>query len=169
MTGSRGTSSRGARRANPIAERTSSSSGHGGEGRPRRFAGAASVLLTGGLVLAGCSTESAPGPAEVLAEYAEARNARDFEAMRALYADDAVIVGHQNDSDGIADVDWMMAFEEWLPVGETRFVDVEISGDQATFNDHFRGGYIDSSLVVQVTVVDGEITDWTYVHPDDHG
>lgn len=107
------------------------------------------------------------GPAEVLAAYEEARNARDFDALRALYADGAVITSHPLDSGDppVADVDEVMALEETIMPSGTQswFVEVEVSGDQATFTQLIRlrdGCY--STPGDQVTVADGKITSYTW-------
>jgi ketosteroid isomerase-like protein len=106
------------------------------------------------------------GPAEVLAAYEEARNARDFDAMRALYADDAVITGHPMDdgeSPRTADVNEVMLLEESVPsAAQSWFVEVEVSGDQATFTQLFRWNGCHSTPGDQVTVTDGKITSYTW-------
>ena len=106
------------------------------------------------------------GPAEVLAAYEEARNARDFDAMRALYADDAVITGHpmdDGDSPRTADVNEVMLLEESVPsAAQSWFVEVEVSGDQATFTQLFRWNGCHSTPGDQVTVTDGKITSYTW-------
>lgn len=125
------------------------------------------------MVLAGCSSDPEDdGPAEVLTEYEDARNARDFEAMRALYADDAVITGHplvdRDPSD--ADVDEILALEEerWRDGAradeQIRFVDVEVSGDTATFVHLFFNDSGDcwSTDSDEITVQDGTITRYAW-------
>lgn len=137
--------------------------------RVTRPAAATSVLLISGVVLAGCSDEpDAAGPAEVLAAYQDARNARDFDALRALYAEDAVITGHPLDGGDppIADVDGVLTLEAGVFAGaETRFVDVEVSGSQATFTQlfYYGDGQCGATPGDRVTVEDGKITRYTWV------
>lgn len=106
-------------------------------------------------------------PAAVLAAYEDARNARDYDALRALVADDAVITGHPLDySDPpIADVDEFVSLERGVfSNAETWLVEVEVSGNQATFTQLFSvDGDCHSTPGDQVTVEDGKITSYTWV------
>lgn len=111
-------------------------------------------------------------PAAVLAAYEDARNARDWDALRALYADDAVITGHPLDEGDppIADVDEILALEmERFDATDeqVKFVNVEVSADRATFAHLFCAddGNCYGSLGDQadeITVRDGKITTYTW-------
>lgn len=143
-----------------------------------RLAAATGVLVTSGLVLAGCAGEpEARGPAEVLAQYQEARNARDLDALRAVYAEDAVITGHPLDDDGVADVnevialwteriDAMAGFDD----EEVRFFNAEVAGDSVTFTHIFRSGqdYFCGDGD-EITVQDGKITRYTWMDSPTQG
>lgn len=78
-------------------------------------------------------------PAAVLAAYEEARNSNDYDALRELYADDAVITGHPLDTSDpqVADVDEFVALKTQRgnehPEEATTFANVEVFGDRATF------------------------------------
>lgn len=139
---------------------------------------AASAVVVAGVVwgpglvgsLGGERDTSAAGstadPAAVLAAYEDARNSNDYDALRALYADDAVITGHPLDGSDppVADVDEVMTLEEGVPTGaQSWFVDVDVSGDQATFTQLFReGSGCHSTPGDQVTVENGKITSYTW-------
>ena len=148
-----------------------------GSSRPSRIqtrlVASVSGLLLSPLILAGCSDEpEAAGPTEVLAAYEDARNARDWDALRALYADDAVITRHPLDEGDppIADVDEILALEmERFDATDeqVKFVNVEVSADRATFAHLFFAddGNCYGSLGDQadeITVRDGKITTYTW-------
>ena len=81
-------------------------------------------------------------PASVLADYQDARNARDTDALVALYAEDALITGHPLDDDGEADVEEIRAMESAVaqldPVrAVTRFLNIEVDGTAVTFDERF--------------------------------
>jgi len=127
------------------------------------------ALVVGGmLVLAACGNDDADqaDPAAVLADYEDARNAGDIDALMALYADDAVVTGHPLDSDGIANgVDEIRLVELQVPSFQrsedaTEFIDVEVSGNRVTFGMRFfpAGSSCLGSSGHQVTVEDGKIT-----------
>lgn len=105
-------------------------------------------------------------PASVLAAYEDARNARDFETMRALYAEDAVITGHPMgpNQTRAANVDEALDFEQSQQSSvKSWFVDVDVSGDQATFTQLVRNsGGCFATPGDQVTVTDGKITRYTW-------
>jgi ketosteroid isomerase-like protein len=137
---------------------------------------AASAVVIAGLVwgpglvgsLGGWSGAPVAGstedPAAVLAAYEDARNARDFDALRALYADDAVITGYPLDASDppVADVDEIVSHERGV-FAQTSFVEVEVSGRQATFTLLFlRDGDCEANADNQITVEDGEITSYTW-------
>ena len=115
---------------------------------------------------------STEDPAAVLTAYEDARNARDWDALRALYADDAVITGHPLDEGDppIADVDEILALEmERFDATDeqVKFVNVEVSADRATFAHLFFAddGNCYGSLGDQadeITVRDGKITTYTW-------
>jgi ketosteroid isomerase-like protein len=125
------------------------------------------VALT--LTAMGCSSDSddaADDPAAVLADYLEVWNAEDAEAVMVFYAEDAVIEGHPEDSDGLA-----TGKSEILPIevrmqghqgstGVMEFIDMEVSGDTVTFDNIFHNGDGDcfSSTGDKVTVADDKIT-----------
>jgi ketosteroid isomerase-like protein len=118
--------------------------------------------------------ESPEDPAAVLDAYEDARNARDFEAMRALYADDAIITGHPL-RPTVADVDQIISIETARWSGganddeRTRFVNIEVSGDTATFTHLFfdeSGGCLSGSGD-EITVQDGTITTYTWGTTDE--
>lgn len=129
------------------------------------------------LVAAGCSTSSdeptatsSDDPAAVLEDYQNTRNSGDVEGVLALYAQDAVVLDHPLDTDGTATgVEEIRELEKNVP-GVQRdedaieFIDIEVSGNVATFNHKFFNssggctGYTGNT----VTVENGEITqyDW---------
>jgi len=146
------------------------------------------VVLVGGttwfLGAAGYDSPSAPppaieDPAAVLAAYEDARNAKDVDALVALYADDAVVIGHPLDGDKLAEgVDEIRALERQVPMymganGFTEFRTIEVSGNTATFKQKFvnnAGACFsdnDTGKGNTVTVVDGKIT--LYVWDDVEG
>ena len=107
---------------------------------------------------------STEDPAAVLAAYEDARNARDFDALRALYADDAVITGYPLDASDppVADVDEILSHERGV-FAETSFVEVEVAGSQVTFTQLFvRGGDCGANPGNEITVEDGKITSYTW-------
>ena len=129
------------------------------------------VALT--LTAMGCSSSS-DDPASVLADYAEARNSGDVDAVMAFYADDAVFIGHALDDDGVATgIDEIRVLEEQVPAVQgsgagVEYFDIVVSGSTATFRHRFFygadgtrsggsagcGGGIDA----KVTVDNGKIT-----------
>jgi ketosteroid isomerase-like protein len=125
------------------------------------------VALT--LTAMGCSSDSddaADDPAAVVADYLEVFNAEDAEAVMVFYAEDAVIEGHPEDSDGLA-----TGKLEILPIevrmqghqgstGVMEFINMEVSGDTVTFDNIFHNGDWDcfSSTGDKVTVADEKIT-----------
>jgi hypothetical protein len=117
---------------------------------------------------------SAEDPATVLAAYEDARNARDFDAMRALYADDAVITGHPL-RPTVSDVDQIISIEaaRWTSGSNdeerTRFVNIEVSGDTVAFTTLFfpqEGGCLSGSGD-EITVQGGTITAYTWGTTDE--
>lgn len=111
-------------------------------------------------------------PAAVLAAYEEARNARDWDALRALYTDDAVITDHPlvTTNPAVADVDTIISLEMArfdATDEQVKFVNVEVSGDRATFAHLFfaddgncygsQGDQTD-----EILVQDGKITTYTW-------
>ena len=141
--------------------------------RPVRLAALTSALLASGLALTGCSSEpEADGPAEVLAQYQDARNAGDVNALISLYAEDAVVTDHPLDTDSPAvatGVEEIRDLEITVPSLQrpedaTEYSDVEVSGDQATFIQRFinSAGECFSTAGNQITVEGGTITtyDW---------
>jgi acetyl esterase/lipase len=112
-------------------------------------------------------------PSVVVADHLAARNAGDLAAQMALYADDAVVIGHALDDDGSAQgVDEIRQLEDWqvdFPGTVTEYFDVEVSGDTVTFDHRFFAddGECFGKVGNEMTVVDGKITryDWGVDEP----
>ncbi len=127
----------------------------------------AAIVVAIALTAAACSSSS-EDPAAVLAAYEDARNAKDVDALMALYADDAVVTDHPLDSDKLAEgVDEIRALEQQVPSimganGSTEFQVIEVSGNTATFTqkfvDYSGECHTGSGSGNKVTVVDGKIT-----------
>jgi len=126
------------------------------------------IVVAIALTAAACSSPSSSSedPAAVLAAYEDARNADDVDALIALYADDAVVIGHPLDGDGIAEgVTEIRTLESRGPAirgenGFTQYSAIEVSGNTVTFNQKFVTGvgscFSDSGN--EITVVDDKIT-----------
>ena len=92
------------------------------------------------LVLVACGGDNdaesaASDPEAVLADYEDARNAGDVDALVALYAEDAVVIGHPLDeADGTADVAELRALEGrvWAG-GVTKYTQLQVDGNTVTF------------------------------------
>jgi len=146
------------------------------------------VVLVGGTTwifgVARYDSPSAPPPtvatpAEVLAAYEDARNAKDVDALIALYADDAVVIGHPLDRNKLAEgVDEIRALERQVPTimganGFTEYRAIEVSGNTVTFKQKFVNNSgdcfsdNDDGSGNTVTVIDGKIT--RYVWDDEEG
>jgi hypothetical protein len=122
------------------------------------------------LVVAACSDDDdndQADPTAVLADYEDARNAGDVDAVMALYADDAVVTGHPLDAgDGAANgVDEIRALEDLVPdiqraEDAAEFINIETSGNSVTFDMRFfpAGSSCTGSSDHEVTVTDGLIT-----------
>jgi ketosteroid isomerase-like protein len=136
------------------------------------------AVIAIGFVVAGCSSSS-EDPASVLADYAEARNSGDIDAVMALYADDAVVMDQVFDDDGVATgIDEIRVLEEQIPAVQgsgdgIEIFDVVVSGSTATFKTRFFYGAdgvrntsgsagCSGSLDHTATVESGKITvlDW---------
>ena len=127
------------------------------------------------LIVAACSS-SDDDPATVLADYVEARNSGDVDAVMALYAEDAVVNDHPLDPDGVATgADAIRALEEQVPAVQgsgdgIELVDMEVSGNTVLFSSRFfygadgtrSGGSAGCAGSVRnsVTVEDAKITLW---------
>jgi hypothetical protein len=133
------------------------------------------VVLVGGttwfLGAAGSDSPSGPppaieDPAADLAAYEDARNAEDVDALIALYANDAVVIGHPLDEDGLAEgVDEIRTLESHVPAihganGFTEYGEIEVSGNTATFKQKLVNNEGDcfSSSGNETTVADDKIT-----------
>ncbi len=127
------------------------------------------ALVVGGmLVVAACGNDDTDqaDPAAVLADYEDARNEGDVDALMALYADDAVIVGHPlNNSGGAQGVTETRLLERGVPsfqrsTDATEFINLEVSGNTVTFEQRFFNdtGECFGSNGNIVTVKDGRIT-----------
>jgi hypothetical protein len=136
------------------------------------------AVIAIGFVVAGCSSSS-EDPESVLADYAETRNSGDVDAVMTLYADDAVVMDHVFDDDGVATgIDEIRVLEEQIPAVQgsgdgIEIFDVVVSGSTATFKTRFfygadgvrnRSGSpgCSGSLDHTATVEDGKISllDW---------
>ena len=112
----------------------------------------------------------ASDPAAVVEAYRVALNNRDYDAMRALLAEDVVFAGHPIRPDeparGIADVMVMertgLSFA--APVNANEFYEVEVDGNTVTLSVRFHtesGGCIGHSGQ-RVVVEDGKIASWDW-------
>lgn len=113
------------------------------------------------------------GPAAVLAEYQEARNAGDVDAVMSLYATTAVVNGHPLDEGsrfpvafGVDEIRLLEAQVPGLqrPESATEYSAIEVSGNRATFTQRFINddGSCSSSAGNEITVQDGKITRYTW-------
>ncbi len=117
------------------------------------------------LILGACGGDDSD-PAAVLADYVEAFNTGDADAVMVFYAEDAVIEGHPGDTDGLATgKSEILAIEQRMQInqgstGRLEFTNMEVSGDTVTFDDIFHNGDGDcfSSTGDKVTVADDKIT-----------
>jgi ketosteroid isomerase-like protein len=117
------------------------------------------------LILGACGGDDSD-PAAVLADYLEVWNAEDAEAVMVFYAEDAVIEGHPEDSDGLATgKSEILPIEQRMQIhqgstGRLEFTNMVVSGDTVTFDDIFHNGDGDcfSSTGDKVTVEDDKIT-----------
>lgn len=122
------------------------------------------TLASLALVVAACGGD-ASDPAAVLADYEEARNSGDVDAVMALYAEDAVVRSHPLNEDEATGVAEIRVLEEQVPgiqgsTGGIEFVDLVVSGNVVTFDEVFHNAQGDcfSGGGNQVTVEDGKIT-----------
>jgi len=121
------------------------------------------------MVVAACGSSDAD-PAAVLADYQEARNSGDVDAVMAFYAEDAVVEDHPLDSDGVATgVLEIRGFEGQVPriqgtTGGIEYTDIAVSGNTVTFNTTFFNGDGDcfGAAGLVVTVEEEKITRWVY-------
>ena len=120
------------------------------------------------LVACGGDDDDAAGgdPAAVLAEYEDARNAGDVDALVALYAEDAVIIGHSLDeADAMADVAELRALEgRVFADGVTKYTQLEVDGNTVTFRQELSlpDGRCFGGDGQRVTVEDGKITRYAW-------
>ena len=117
------------------------------------------------LILGACGGDDSD-PAAVLADYLEVWNAEDGEAVMVFYAEDAVIEGHPEDTDGLATgKSEILPIEQRMQIhqestGRLEFTNMVVSGNTVTFDDIFHNGDGDcfSSTGDKVTVEDDKIT-----------
>jgi hypothetical protein len=112
------------------------------------------------------------GPAAVLAEYQEARNAGDVDALMSLYATTAVVNEHPLDEGRFPvafGVDEIRLLEAQVPgiqraENATEYSAIEVSGNRATFTQRFidDAGSCSSSAGNEIVVQDGKITQYTW-------
>ena len=132
-------------------------------GIPMRRLIATAISLA--LILGACGGDDSD-PAAVLADYLEVWNAEDGEAVMVFYAEDAVIEGHPEDTDGLATgKSEILPIEQRMQIhqgstGRLEFTNMVVSGDTVTFDDIFHNGDGDcfSSTGDKVTVEDDKIT-----------
>ena len=127
------------------------------------------TLLIGGLVVAGMFIVASCGddddgdqadPAAVLTDYLEVFNAEDAEAVMVFYAEDAVIEGHPDDTDGLATgKSEILVIETGMQghqgsTGTMEYINMEVSGDTVTFDNifHNASGECFSSTGSELTV-----------------
>lgn len=112
------------------------------------------------LTVTGCSSSS-DDPASVVSDYLEVWNAEDGEAVMVFYAEDAVLEGHPDDSDGLATgKSEILVIEKSMDglqgsTGSMEFLNMEVSGDTVTYDDNIfrnRSGECFSSTGTEVTV-----------------
>ena len=116
------------------------------------------------LVTAACGGEASP--AEVLADFEEARNSGDIDAVMALYTEDAVVENHPAADNGISTgvaeirVLELSALRIQGSTGSIEFIDSVVSGNTVTFKERFHNpaGECFSGGGNEVTVEDGKIT-----------
>lgn len=109
-------------------------------------------------------------PAAVLADYQEARNSGDVDAVMAFYVEDAVVEDHPLGGDGVATgVLEIRGLEAQVPgiqgsTGGIEYTDIVVSGNTVTFNTKFlnSGGNCFGAAGIVVTVEEGKITSWVY-------
>ncbi len=124
------------------------------------------------LILGACGGDDSD-PATVLADYLEVWNAEDGEAVMVFYAEDAVIEGHPEDTDGLATgKSEILPIEQRMQIhqgstGRLEFTNMVVSGNTVTFDDIFHNGDGDcfSSSSDKVTVADDKITLWVWGGP----
>ena len=140
---------------------------------PMRFGVVAGVLLAV-LVLAGCSDDDSDDatdsdPAAVIVAYEDAVNAHDLDAIVAVFATDAVIIGHPlsvTDAEGTGAI--RAIHEGMLDTAAAEnayvFVDIEVNGNMVTFDSTFtdEAGDCFPSPGHNVEVTDGRIVRWEF-------
>jgi ketosteroid isomerase-like protein len=126
------------------------------------------VAVGAAVVLNRPSDEVSPAAAGVLADYEDARNSGDVDAVMAFYAEDAVVVGHPLDSDGLAmGLIEIHRLENRVPriqgsTGGIEYTEMVVSGNTVTFNTTFHNSEGDcfGEAGHRVTVENGRITRW---------
>lgn len=143
------------------------------QGGLARLAAPTLALLAFVLVLAGCTSQpEAAGPAEVLAEYQEAGDAGDIDAVMELFTEDAVVTGHPLDetsppiATGVEEIrpleEQVIALQRSEDANE--YFDVEVTGNTATFSSHFyaNDGLCYAGSGHEITVADRKITTYAW-------
>lgn len=141
---------------------------------PVQFGMAATGLLIAVFVLAGCGDDDSGAaadsdPAAVIVAYEAAVNAHDLDAIVAVFATDAVVIGHPlsvNDAEG---TDAIRAIhEELLDLAAAEdayvFVGIEVNENTVTFDSTFTNddGDCFPSPGHNVEVKDGRIVRWEF-------
>ena len=117
------------------------------------------------LILGACGGDDSD-PAAVLADYVEAFNTGDADAVMVFYAEDAVIEGHPT-VDGVTATgkSEILAIEQRMQInqeltGRLEFTNMVVSGNTVTFDDIFHNeeGDCFSGVGHQITVEDDKIT-----------
>ena len=119
------------------------------------------------LILGACGGDDSD-PAAVLADYVEAFNTGDADAVMVFYAEDAVIEGHPETAraSGLATgKSEILPIEQRMQVhqgstGRLEFTNMVVSGNTVTFDDIFHNeeGDCFSGVGHQITVEDDKIT-----------
>ena len=132
------------------------------------------AVLSAALILAACGSDDAD-PAAVIADYQEARNSGDVDAVMAFYAEDAVVESHPLDADEVATgVPEIRILEARVPgiqgsTGGIEFTDLVVSGNTVTFKETFfnEEGDCFSGAGNEVTVEDDKITLYIWGQEED--
>ena len=155
---------------------------------PIRVGGVVGGILLIAVVLVGCGDDDSgdtagSDPTAVLADYEDARNAGDIDALMSLYAADAVVTAHPRDSHSVDDpgdepvangIDEIRVLEFDLPTFQrpedaTEFFNVQVSGNRVTFDQRFFNddGDCFGDSGNEVTLQDDKITHYDWGSGDD--
>lgn len=136
--------------------------------------GVAVGVLVALLVLAGCGDDDSsaaadPDPAAVISAYETAFNAHDLDAVVAVFATDAVIIGHPRRANDVEGTDTIRTIHQELfdlaaAENAYEFVDIEVNGNTVTFDSTFTNdaGACFPSPGHNVEVIDGLIVRWEF-------